>query len=279
MTFLVLTILAAIAIAAILRYNERRGGDRWVVAGCNYAVATALSLALAPGDGGRLTSAQIAFGVLVGAGFVGGFIAGMRAMREIGMAVPATTARLSTLVPVIGSIVLYDEMPSALQIAGIGVGVGAFVVLGAAQRRRQGDRAIGTRGLWLLVAIFAISGCVDFSMKVAQESGSTRGPFLALVFATAMAICATAVGLRRRRIRLSDAAVGIALGIPNFLASYFVLRALAVLSGVVVFPAMNASVVLGVTAVAILVWREVPGAATAVGLALAACAVVLLGLG
>jgi drug/metabolite transporter (DMT)-like permease len=279
MIYLLLTILSAVTIAAILRYSEDRGRDRFVVAGFNYVVALLLSLILSPRGASSIDGAEVLFGVIVGVGFVAGFVAIMRAMNEIGMAVPATASRLSTLIPVVGSIALYDELPSPLQIVGIVVGVIAFVVLGVAQRRRQVHHGISPMGLWLLVAVFVISGCVDLAMKIAHESGAARGPFLLLVFGTACVVCATATVIGRRRIVLRDVVTGALLGVPNFAASYFLLGALGELDGVVVFPAMNASVVLGVSLLAVLLWREIPTPITAAGLALAACAVVLLGIG
>jgi drug/metabolite transporter (DMT)-like permease len=280
MLYLIVTILSGVAVAAILRYNESLRGDRYVVAGTNYVVAGALSILLRPvGAFAGVSAGELAFGVAVGLGFVGGFVAIMHAMKEIGMAVPATASRLSTLVPVVGSVLLYREIPSTLQYAGIAVGILAFVMLGIAQRRRSDGQGISAVGLWLLLAVFVISGSVDLAMKIAHESGSAEGPFLTIVFATACAVCAGAVLFGRRSIRPRDLLVGAALGVPNFTASYFLLEALERLDGVVVFPTMNASIVLGVTLLAILIWRELPTPATATGLALAAAAVVLLGLG
>lgn len=278
MLHLTLSIASSVLIAVILRMSEDRGGDRFTVAGTNYMIAALLSLVVAPSSV-TISSGEAAFAVAVGLGFVGGFLALMRAIREIGLAVPATAARLSTLVPVIGSVALYDEIPSAVQIAGIAVGIVAFIVLGAARRGRRSESGIGGRGIRLLVAVFAIAGCVDFALKVAHESGAARGPFLVVVFLTAAAICSAGVIARRHRPRRLDLVLGTALGVANFGATYFLLRALESLAGVVVFPATNASVVLGVTVVAMLFWREIPTAVTAAGLGLAAAAVVLLGLG
>lgn len=279
MLHLILTILSGVAIAVILRFSEGRGSDRFVVAGSNYVVAGVLSLLLAPTASGLVSPGEIVFGAAVGLAFVGGFIALMRAMKEIGMAVPATTARLSTLVPVVGSVLLYEEIPTPLQIAGIGVGIAAFILLGLGQRRRQRTHGISAAGVWLLGAIFVIAGSADLALKIAQESGSARGPFLLMVFGTACLVCWIAVLVRRSTVRRRDVAVGALLGVPNFTASYFLLLALAELDGVIVFPAMNASIVLGATALAIVLWRELPSAVTATGLALAAAAVILLGLG
>ena len=273
---LVLTVVASICIAAILRFNEDRGGERLVVAGANYIVAAILSWILAVDAGIDLGGG--AFAVAVGLGFAGGFIVLMRAIGEVGLAVPATAARLSTIVPVVGSVFLFQESPSPLQLAGIGLGIIAFVVLGHAQNRRNRRDGLAARSVLLLIAVFMIAGCVDFSLKVAQEIG-LGGGFLVVVFASAFIVCGIGVALQRTRIRIRDIAIGTLLGVPNFAASYYLLLALEDLDGIVVFPAMNASVVIGVSVVAIIVWREKPDVATACGLALATVAVVLLGLG
>lgn len=278
MNFLLLSIASAVLIAVILRVNEDRSGDRFVVAGLNYVVASVLSIIVMQPSAGIGTGAFV-FATVVGLGFVGGFVSLMRAISEIGLAVPATAARLSTVIPVVGSIALYDELPSAFQSVGIAIGLAAFIVLGASQRGLGRAEGVSRMGLRLLIAVFLISGFVDFSLKIANEGGASRGSFLAIVFATAFVVCAIATAVRRTRIRVRDVLIGCALGIPNFTASYFLLRALEQLPGVVLFPAMNAAVVLGVTTVAVTVWREIPRRITAIGLALAAFALVLLGLG
>lgn len=292
MIFVLLTVLSSLGIVVILHYNERRTGDRLVVAGSNYVVASILGLLLS--DLAEPEPAALGFGVVVGAGFVAGFLVLMRAMRRSGLGVPASVARLSMVVPVVGSILVYGEMPQTLQWLGIVLGIVAFIVLGAAQMlRRPGvslagagsadaglggiaDATVDHRGTLLLAAVFVVIGLNDFSMKVAGESGIDTDGFLFYLFTTAALLCWAVIVVRRRRPKRHELAVGALLGVPNFFSSYFLLHALDRLPAGVVYPVVSAGGVVAASIAGLLLWRERHSPLGWIGIGLAAIAVALV---
>jgi drug/metabolite transporter (DMT)-like permease len=273
---ILLVVLCSVAIAVILKINESRGGDRLVAAGANYVVAAILAALLA--ESIEPETGEIWFGSIVGGIFVGGFLLLMRGLQEIGLASPTSAARLSMLLPIVGSIVFFDEHPSGFQIAGIAAGSIAFALLGAAQRRKGEESRIDTRSLLLLTLIFLVAGISDFSMKIAGEIGLRPDRFILVVFAAAALYCWIAVAARRKRPTAGELGLGALLGVPNFFAAYFFLQALATLPAGLVYPAVSAGGVVGATAAGLLLWKERPTRTGWIGIGLAAVAVALLGM-
>ncbi|MDB5035863.1 MAG: hypothetical protein JWQ98_3104 [Chlorobi bacterium] len=277
MQFLLLTILSSLITSVILKVNETRGGNRMVVAGANYVTAAILALVMSESGKLDIGGRWITLGVVAGIGFVAGFILVMRAMSTIGLAVPTSAARLSMLIPVTGSILLFNERPSGLRIAGIIVGIAAFIMLGLAQRKRNDGEGNRRGGFGGVAAIFAIVGSTDLSMKVAQSNGVDKDATAFYIFLTAALLCWIVVAVRRMPVKRNAVILGLLLGIPNYFSVYYLLLALKRLDGSVVFPVVSAGGVIAVTATAAIFWKEYPNRAALIGLALATVAVTLLG--
>jgi multidrug transporter EmrE-like cation transporter len=278
MFFLLLTLLSSLSISMILKVNETRQGERLVVAGANYVVASILGVLLSEGSDLNIGWKWALVAAGIGVWFVAGFMLLMRSIRALGLAVPTCVARLSMLVPVGGSILMYGEDPVPIRMAGIAIGIGAFVLLGFSQRTPAPGRTLAGATIVLPGALFLVMGFNDFGMKIAQESGVDKGAFLFHVFGTAALFCWLAVAARRTGIRRHDILLGSLLGIPNYFSSYFLIAALKHLPSGIVFPALGAGGVVMVTAAGFLIWRELPNRAGLIGIALAALAVALLGL-
>jgi drug/metabolite transporter (DMT)-like permease len=278
MLFLALTIISSVLTSMILKINEGRGGHRGVVAGMNYVMAMALALMMSGTEKLAIGAGWGAAGLAMGIGFVAGFVMLMRGLKEIGLAIPTSAARLSMLIPVTGSILLFNERPSLPQIAGIIAGVAAFVLLGLAQRRRDTAAQLDLGAIGILVSIFVIVGTTDFGMKIAKTNGVDGDALTVYIFGAASLICWTWVALGRTKVTGRDLMLGALLGIPNYFSVYFLLLALGRLDASIVFPSVSAGAVVLVTIVAVIFWKEHPNGTAWMGIALAAIAVALLGL-
>lgn len=286
---LLLTILSSLTISLLLKMNEERKGDRIVVAGANYIVAASLGFLLSD-PAGSLEPLWIGLGMLIGGGFVAGFMVLMRTIRVAGLAITASVARIATLGPVLLAILFYDELPSPLEFAGILLGVVSFLLLGLDQSRRDRAGSLGRSGLLLLGAVFLVMTGNDFSMKAAQVARVDPGALLLVVFGSAAVICWGSILLRSLWRRRHDAPAlpatfrrdlvrGLSLGLPNFFSSWFLLAALAVIPASIVFPITSAAGVLLSALAAVLIWKERPGRPGWIGIAVAALAVALMGVG
>ncbi len=282
MLYVLLTVLSSVLVSVVLKVNETRGGHRFVVAGTNYMLAALLALIAGYPDDLHIAPQWIGISALAGLGFISGFWLLMVGLKEIGLAIPTSAARLSMLVPVSGSILLLGEQPGVAQIAGIAAGVAAFALLGLAQRGAAepmaGERRLNLRALLILVTIFCIVGTTDFTMKLAQYNGVSGNAMALVIFITASLICWGIVAAKRPRVAGRDILTGVALGIPNYFSVYFLLAALRHLDASAVFPTVSAGAVVTITLVAVTFWRERPNRTAWMGIALAALAVALLGL-
>ena len=286
MIFVLLSVLSSLAIALILKFNETRSGNRLVLAGMNYVVAASLGFLLSD----SLTSLSIpwfGFAALVGGGFVAGFLLLMRSIREIGLAVPASVARIATLGPVLLSVLFYAERPGPVETAGVVVGLLAFITLGVAQRQPTERFKLDTSSLLLLASLLLVMILNDFAMKVVQVNNVEEASFLLVVFGVAGIVCWATVISRRYFSQISigptiqprDLLLGATLGVPNYFSSYFLILALKELPASSVYPIVSASGVVLTTLAAVLLWRERPSRTAWLGIALAALAVALLGTG
>ena len=222
----------------------------------------------------------------------------MRTIREAGLAITASVARIATLGPVLLSIWVYNEHPTPLATTGIAIGLLAFLLLGfdrSGGRTASDRQSPGLGGILLLVVLFLVMTFNDFSMKVAEVSAVDRGALLSFVFGSA-GVMSWILYLFSRRKHTDgrstsplgrqpvstfrrDVVRGLMLGVPNFFSSWFLIAALVELSGPVVFPITSAAGVVLSTLAAVVLWQERPGRAGWIGIGLASVAVVLLGLG
>ncbi|NNF56879.1 MAG: EamA family transporter [Rhodothermaceae bacterium] len=296
MLWLALAVACSLAIAMIFKYGERRGLDRTAVLTVNYAAAALVSAMLLRGsdvDGGFVSSAGLlVLGVGLGVLFIAGFYVFAYAIREVGMGLATGVMRLSVVVPVLASWVLWGEQPSIGQSLGLVLAGVAFFLI--ARTTPTTPTALtgptsspsshsGLYAALVLGGLFLMGGLVDVAFKTFGEvfaADNSRPLFLLFVFSVACLTGLIAVvgqGLRSKAWP-SGSAVGwgVLLGLVNYGSADFILRAIAVLPGPFVFPANSIAIVMGAAVLGIVVWGERLSKANWAGLGLAAAALVLL---
>ena len=296
MLFLPLAVACSLGIAVIFKLAERRDYDRTALLTVNYAAAAVLARVLVGAEPpGRLDAGLVALGVAEGVLFIVGFWLFSLAIRQAGMGIAAGVMRLSVVVPVLVSWAVWQEAPTALQLVGLGLGGVAFFLIARPAAEAPGklgppaggppaDGAAPARGAVLvLAALFLCGGLVDVCLKAFDSGYGDAVPtstFLLFVFGVAF-VLGLAVVLRQGLGGggwPSRAVVGwgVVLGVINYLSADFILRAVAALSGPVVFPANSVSIVLGAALIGRFVWGERLSRANLAGLAFAAVALACL---
>ncbi len=283
MLFLALAVGCSLAIGVVFKVAARRGLDRMALVTVNYAVAGGAALLAGGAHGVAMLPAGLwGLGVLTGALFIGGFWLLAYATEHAGMSRALGVMRLSVVVPVLASWLVWHERPAPPVLAGLALALAAFALLA-----RQGDGGDAGRGHpFALAALFAAGGAVDVLLKTFDVVFGGHYPialFLLLVFATAGVLGALRVALRRRagvEVRWRQVAGwGLALGAANYGSTAFFLEAVARLPGPVVFPLNNVAIVLGGAVLGAVVWREPLGGRARLALAGAAVALALIGTG
>lgn len=281
MIWLLPAAFCSIAIALILKVNEGRAGNRILIAGANYLVASGVSFLMLGARIPRPGAATLALGGAAGIIYVLGFLLLMAAVARLPLAVPVTVARLSVILPVALSILLWAEKPALLQWLGIGLGLAAVFLLGASFSR-SGDLArAGARAAPLVAALFVVLGLGDVALKAFREIAPDfdRLAFTWILFTVAAVVTWALAFARRVRFDARTFGLGLLLGVPNLFSTVFTLHALGSVRASIAFPFINLTVIVGSTLAALAIWKERLGAMSLAGLCVAGCAILLLALG
>lgn len=279
--YLVLSSACSLAIAHMLKITEVKGVRTLNTLTVNYLVAFMVAFGFGLDEAKGNMPAEfhylLIFCVLVGAFFIGNFLVYGKSVHTNGVGVTIAAMRLSLLIPVVISILLYGEHLNFVKIAGIALVLGALLLL---IPRTSGLRIGKVNASWLLLITFLLSGFADASLKIYQERFSTNIgelTFMGLVFVGAFVIgliaCIYREGplITRREILL-----GIGIGIPNLYSSIFLIYALNGIGGAVAFSIVNTINVLGGTLLGLIIWNDRVSSKQWMGIALATLAIILL---
>lgn len=258
MPALFLAILSSASLALIFRTTEARNHSRYVITAVNYfaAVVTAALLFLFQGssnasvptapvgvvgepisiDGiGALPLIAIPGGVL----FFLSFILYQRSVAEYGPGPAGMYGKLGVLVPMVLSMVVWRELPTAFQWIGLTLAIFAIVV---SQSRPGGDSPRYWIARPILLVLLLSMGFAEFSNKLFERfvDDRYRAGFLALLFGVALIGSIAAVVYRRERPTIAEIGWGILVGIPNLFSSFFLIASLNTVPAAVAFPAFSA---------------------------------------
>ena len=129
MLFLALAVSCSLGIAVVFKLAERRDLDRTALLTVNYLAAAVLAVGLQGAEPIALSGGLVALGVWQGVLFIAGFWLFSLAIREAGMGLAAGVMRLSVVVPFLASWAIWDEVPTALQVVGLGLAGAAFFLV------------------------------------------------------------------------------------------------------------------------------------------------------
>ncbi|MBN2184931.1 MAG: EamA family transporter [Candidatus Krumholzibacteriota bacterium] len=269
---------SSIAIAIILKVNERWRGDRLLLAGANYIVASLLALAFL---GFRIHAPAVTtvwLGSVTGVDYVLALLVLMAGISKGPLAVPVTVMRLSVALPVVFSIIFWGEKPLALQWAGMVLGAASFIFfgIGISGKDRAGNAG---RGFWpLMISLFLVTGIASVLLKSFSETlqDVDRMSFTWVLFTVAALFTWIIIAVRRVGFDRRTFFLGMLLGVPNLFSTVFTLIALRTVPASVVFPFINVTVISGSAFAAFYIWKEKLGRMALLGLAAAAAALVLL---
>lgn len=280
--FLVLSSVCSLTIAHLLKVTESKNLRTLNTLTVNYIVAAifAFFVGYESNLGSIFVSHStilLSFCILVGAFFIGNFVAYSKSVHTNGVGITIAAMRLSLLIPVVISVYWYAEFLNGIKIAGI-VGVfGAMLLL----IPKKNDIKVGSiSASWLLILIFGLSGFADASLKIYEEEFSTNLnelTFMGLVFLGAF-IIGLIVALFRRGplITKKEAFLGAAIGIPNLYSSIFLIYALGGISGSIAYPVVNILNVLGGTFLGLIIWNDRVSTRQWIGIATAVLAIIFL---
>jgi drug/metabolite transporter (DMT)-like permease len=258
MHFLLLTVLCSTSIALILKYSETKKGEPIVLLAGNYLVASFIGLTLLILKDEKIFSVQtLVFGAGLGLLFVLSFFAFAKAISYAGTGLATTSSRLSVIIPVLFSILFFNEIPDELHLLGFLFTIITFILFYFSVKGYHQDGG-GTVRYLFLIAVFAGIGINDFAIKVFKSwrSESEEPYFIFFIFSSALVWSSIYIIIKKIKIIPQTVYWGLILGIPNVFSTIFLLAALALMPAILVYPLMNVGIILFTTLLAFVFWRE-----------------------
>ncbi|HSW56067.1 MAG TPA: EamA family transporter [Ignavibacteriaceae bacterium] len=258
MHFLFLTILCSTSIALILKYSDTKKGEPIVLLAGNYLVASLIGLILLILNDEKIFSIQtLIFGTGLGLLFVLSFFVYAKAISYAGTGLATTSARLSVIIPILLSIIIFNELPNQLHLFGFLFTVITFILFYYSVKGNHRDGE-GVLKYFFLIAVFIGIGINDFAIKVFKSWRSEQEEpyFVFIIFASAFIYSAIYIIIRKVKVVKQTALWGLVLGVPNVFSTVFLLAALSMLPAILVYPFMNIGIIVLTTVMAFLIWKE-----------------------
>lgn len=258
MIALLLTVLCSSSIALILKYNDTRDGNPLLLLAGNYFIAAIISFGFILADLNATVSIEtFIFGVLLAFLFVASFFAFAKAVGAAGTALATVSSRLSVIVPLLLSIVIYQEEPTVYQFVGIFL---AFItiILFYFSLRNESSKKLRFIDYFYLIAVLVGIGLNDFCMKVFQQwrPEVEKSYFIFIIFSAATIYTTFVIFIKQIPLKSIVLIRGGILGVPNMFSTFFILLALAQLPAIVVYPMTNIGIILLTALGAWIIWRE-----------------------
>lgn len=256
MVFLCLAVLSSCAISLLMRISANKVSAKLSMLSVNYLICSLLGAAYAgfdvicPDVSGF--SATVALGIVGGILFLVSFMLFQWNTARNGIVLSSVFMKLGLLVPMVLSVLVFHELPTWTQIAGFCIALFAIVLINAKKENNA------SRFRWALVALLLMGGGADAMSKVFEVLGpaALSNQFLFYIFAVALVLCVILVVCKKERPGIRELLFGAAIGIPNFFSSKFLLRALADLPAVVVYPSFSIATMLITTLAGVCFFKE-----------------------
>ena len=258
MHFLLLTVICSTSIALILKYSDTRKGEPIVLLAGNYLVASIIALVILFYTELKIFSVEtLLFGSGLGLLFVVSFFIYAKAISYAGTGLATTSSRLSVIIPITFSIILFNEEPKINHLIGFLFTLITFIFFyfSVKGNHKEGD---GIVKYLFLLAVFVGIGINDFAMKVFKSwRPSGEEPYFVLfIFSSAFIYASFYILIKKIKIEKHTLIGGLVLGVPNVFSTIFLLAALAILPAILVYPLMNVGIIILTTFLAFLIWKE-----------------------
>lgn len=278
MFYLLLTILGSAMVSILMRLSEGKIKNSIGMLEANYIICFFVSAALA-GFGNLFPSlpgigATQIMGSITGVLFLICYLVMQLNVQRNGVVLSSTFSKLGLMVSIVVSILFFGEKPSLPQVVGFILAIGAIFLINYRKEKTEADFKPG------LVLLLLFGGAGDAMAKVFEELGDTRQEpqFLFYTFLVALILCTGIMLAKKQRIGRWEMLFGALIAVPNFVSSRFMLRALASLPAVIVYPAFSVGTILVVTCTGILFFREQLSKRQWIGIGAILVALVLLNL-
>lgn len=275
--FLLAAIACSVLVAHIVRLSKEKDASLDIVFFMNYVMA--FGIAFFRSTSFHLEPFLVLIAIITGAIFILDFFLFAESVKLNGLGRSIVAMRVSLAIPVIGSVLLFNEKIHFWSFFGF-ICIAICLYLISSNSLSEKKLSNSKKNAWVYILIlFVFSGLGDFSMKIAQSMGAPETDFdffISLICATAGIISLILITLKRPVWKSRDVVLGLSLGIPNVGSSLFLVWALQHIDAVLVYPIVNSAVILFGSAVGFYVWKDKISTKQGAGLAFAILAIITL---
>lgn len=258
MFYLMLAVLSSTIINTGVRFSQGRAKNATTMLCVNYVVCTAISaIQMIGGPGWSGDGSQVALwlGAANGVIYLFGLLTTQTSTRNNGVVMTSVFSRLGgLLVPLVIAVAVFGDRPGAYQMTGALIAVAAIVGMNIGAGGKAGEASsIGT-----LAALFMANGIGNATAKIYGVYGSPEryGQYLLLTFGVALLLCTALAYRRGERVAGSDVLFGTIVGVPNYFASHFMLKALETVPAYIAYPTQGVSIIAALTLAGVIMFGE-----------------------
>lgn len=290
MIYLILAVISSASIALVFKALGSLGGNRFGVIIGNYLTCILISLIMTGGPAALTNAAPVTYlcGAIGGLLFVLGLIFMQSSVAANGATLTSAFGKLGVMVPLAFSFLIFREQPEIIQVVGIVIALAALVLINSPDKDTPAEASSGsevkTYSFALLILTFLGNGLADSMSKVFEQAGprSDDKVFISIIFCVAAVISAF-LAYREYRItgspiRPKELLAGVAVGVPNYFCSYFLLASVTRLPSFLVYPIFSTGTIVVVMLVSTLLFKEHPTKKQMAGIGMILLALVLLNL-
>ncbi len=287
MFYLVATILLNVIISVLFKLFSKYKIDTLQAIVANYCVCVVtgcLSIGHIPFSGATFHAAWLPWGLVMGCAFISIFNLLAYSTRVEGITTTIIASKLSLVIPVIFSLIVYKEHTTAAKIVGVLLAFPAVYLT----TRVEGDDNKPQSLLWP-VLIFIGGGFLDTITNYVQlhflATAEVEATYTIFVFAVAasigVAIVVIMLLLKKIKLQWRNLIAGICVGVPNYFSIYFFIRALHsnFLESSASIPVLNIGILAASALTAIVLFKEHFNAKRIIGISLSVIAILLIALG
>jgi hypothetical protein len=235
----------------------------------------------------RSLDTWIIFAMLTGTCFMPTFYLMAYTVKNISVTVSTIASKISLIIPVTVSILYLnkDSSFSLLNAIGLLLGLGAILLSSIKKETIQSASPKSIFHYFLPVLVFLGGGLVDVMINITNykylpADQNSLFPFFAFSAAafSGLLVLIYRMLIHKEKLKLRNLLGGIALGIPNYLSIFFLLRALRDFdnNGALIFPVVNICVILINSLIAVLCFKEKLSGYNVAGMTLALVSLILI---
>ena len=283
MVYLMLAIISSSLVSIVMRVGERKAKNNISMLSVNYFICMIVSLIYT--FTGKTFQIENGFNFAICLGGINGFfyIAGLvlfqNSVKNNGVVLSSIFMKLGIMMPLIISIVLFQEIPTKIQVIGFVLAILAIVMINIKEKKTTAIVERNSKSFKIgLILVLIGCGMADGMSKVYQELGTENFEelFLALTFITAFILSVILVKIKQQRFTKNEILYGIMLGIPNYFSARFLLKSLGQIPAVVAYPTFSIGTIAVITFTGMFIFKEKITKIQMVAIGIIAIAVIML---